>query len=256
MGSWTVSLVSLAVLIATGMAIHVGRSAGERQLRHPAGPPANIGFVQAAVSGLLGLLLAFTVSGAATRFDARRRLIVDETNAIGTAWLRLDLLPEDAQPLLRQQFRDYLDSRIATYQKLPDMVAVNAELDRTKLFQRSIWSNAVNAAKRQPAFPAGAILVLPALNQMIDITTTRTMASWQHPPITIYVMLVLVLLASAAYVGYSMAGQRISWPHTLGFVILTVFVFSVILDLEYPRMGFLREESFDRALHELRASWH
>jgi hypothetical protein len=135
------------------------------------------------------------------------------------------------------------------------MVAVRAEIDHSKLLQRSIWSNAVSAAKRQPAFAPAAILLLPALNQMIDISTTRTMVSYLHPPFTIYVMLVLVLLASAAYVGYSMAGQRISWPHTLGFVILTVFVFSVILDLEYPRMGFLREESFDRALVELRAGW-
>jgi hypothetical protein len=256
MASWSVSLVSLAVLIATGMAIHVGRAAGERQLRHPAGPPANIAFVQAAVSALLGLLLAFTVNSAANRFDGRRRLIVDEANAIGTAWLRIDLLPEDAQPALRGQFRDYLDSRIATYRKLPDLAAVHAELERSKLLQHNIWLTAVTGAKRQPTFPAAAILLLPALNQMIDITTTRTMASSMHPPMTIFAMLVMVLLASAAYVGYSMAGQRISWPHTLGFVILTVFVFSVILDLEYPRLGFLREESFDRALVDLRASWH
>lgn len=254
--SWSVSLLSLAVLIAASVAVRAGRSAGERRLRRTPGAAPNIAFVQTAITGLLGLLLAFTVTGSASRFDARRRLIVDETNAIGTAWLRLDLLPAGAQPRLRQQFRDYLDARIATYRKLPDVTAAQAELARSQLLQRGIWLDAVTAAKSQPSFVPAAMLLLPALNQMIDISTTRTMSSYLHPPFAIYATLVLVLLASAAYLGYSTAGERISWPHTLGFVLLTVFVFSVIVDLEYPRLGFLREESFDRALVDLRAGWH
>ena len=69
--------------------------------------------VDAAVLGLLGLLLAFWFSSAGTRLDMRRSLIVEEANAIGTAWLRLDLLPEDAQPAVRDEFRSYLDLRLA-----------------------------------------------------------------------------------------------------------------------------------------------
>ncbi len=71
----------------------------------------------------MGLLIAFTFSGALTRFDARRVQAVDEANAIGTAYLRVDLLPAAAQPKLREAFRSYADARIATYRKLPDVAA-------------------------------------------------------------------------------------------------------------------------------------
>jgi len=71
----------------------------------PEGARAGAGAVEGSVFGLLGLLIAFTFSGAAFRFDARRQLAVEETNAIGTAYLRLDLLPADKQPALRDSFR-------------------------------------------------------------------------------------------------------------------------------------------------------
>ena len=69
---------------------------------------------------LFGLLIAFTFSGGASRLDTRRQLIAEEANAIGTAYLCLDLLPASDQPALRGLFRDYLDSRLAVYRKLPE----------------------------------------------------------------------------------------------------------------------------------------
>src|SRR5262245_12368693 len=77
-----------------------------------------IGAVEGAVFGLMGVMLAFSFSGAMSRWDVRRDLVVREANAIGTAWLRLDLLPAGAQPELRALFRDYLDARLAVYQDL------------------------------------------------------------------------------------------------------------------------------------------
>ena len=106
-----------------------------------------IGSVEAAIFALLGLLIAFTFQGAAARFDARRSLIVQEANNIGTAWLRIDLLPAGAQPGMRELFRKYLDSRLATYHKIPDMVAVKAELDHTAQLQSEIWNAALASQK-------------------------------------------------------------------------------------------------------------
>ena len=82
-----------------------------------------VGAVEGAVYGLLGLLIAFTFSGAATRFEGRRHLIVEEANAIGTAYLRLDLLPVEARSSLQEKFRQYVDSRLEIYKKLPDLEA-------------------------------------------------------------------------------------------------------------------------------------
>ena len=68
--------------------------------------------IEGAIFGLFGLLLAFTFSGAVSRFDTHRQLLTQEANDIGTAYLRLDLLPAQTQPELRQLFRDYTTSRL------------------------------------------------------------------------------------------------------------------------------------------------
>jgi hypothetical protein len=86
------------------------------------------GAVEGAIFGLLGLLVAFTFSGASARFDTRRDLIVEETNAIGSAYLRLDLLSAEAQSALQALFRQYVDVRLAVYRKLPNLTAAKEEL--------------------------------------------------------------------------------------------------------------------------------
>ena len=120
-----------AIGLFLGMLIfgEVGRRIGIARLaRYPGSEARGAGPAEGAVFGLLGLLLAFTFSGAASRFKARRHLIAEEANAIGTAYLRVNLLPLDAQPEVRQLFRRYLDTRIATYQNVVDAAAVQAKL--------------------------------------------------------------------------------------------------------------------------------
>ena len=90
--------------------------------------------VETALYALLGLMLAFSFSGASNRFDTRRAQTVQEANAIGTAYLRLDLLPAAAQPALRMKFRAYTDSRIAVYGALPDMAASDAHAARAEIY--------------------------------------------------------------------------------------------------------------------------
>jgi len=158
------------------------------------------------VFALMGLLIAFTFSGAATRFDARRQLVVEEANAIGTAWLRIDLLPPTGQTELRDSFRRYLDTRLAVYQKLPDLKAAYAELDKATALQGEIWTRAVAAGQQSPS-PLTAQLI-PVLNQMFDIATTRTMAAQIHSPAIIFIMLGALALMSSLLAGYAMAGGK------------------------------------------------
>ncbi len=89
------------------------------ELRHTEG----IGPIEASVFGLLGLLLAFSFAGGTSRLDTRRQLIVEEANAIGTAYLRLDLVAVANQPEMRRLFREYLDSRLRVYETLRDVAA-------------------------------------------------------------------------------------------------------------------------------------
>ena len=256
MNALAASLLALGLMLGMLVLLEIGRRIGNHRLANdPEGARAGTGTVEGAVFALLGLLIAFTFSGAASRFDARRDLIVQETNAIGTAYLRLDLLPAGAQPALRDLFRRYVDSRLETYRKIPDVEAVRAELARSAALQGEIWTRVIAAGRLEDAPPSATMLLLPALNQMIDITTTRAMAAQTHPPLVIFAMLFGLGLASALLAGHGMAGGRSrNWLHMIGFAAVMAVAVYVILDIEFPRLGLIRVDAFDQALVELRAS--
>jgi hypothetical protein len=232
--------------------LELGRRLGQRrQGKDEQGARAGLGAVEGAVFALMGLLVAFTFSGAATRFDNRRQLIVEEANAIGTAWLRLDLLPAAAQPELRDLFRRYLDSRLAITQKMPDVEAARLELGKASALQGEIWSRVVAACQQSPNLMMAQ--VVPALNQMFDVAATRTMAAQMHPPAIVFVMLGVLALMSSLLAGYAMAGGKTrSWIHIIAFVLIMATTVYVILDLEFPRLGFIRIDAMDRMLLDLR----
>lgn len=202
---------------------------------------------------LLGLLIAFTFSGALSRFDSRRVTAVDEANAVGTAWLRIDLLPAAAQPKLRDSMRAYVDARIATYRALPDIAAAQAELERSRALQNEIWSQAVAALRGDKAGLPAELLLLPALNDMFNYTTTRAASTLIHPPAIIYWMLIALGVAAAILAGYQTAGEKdYDWPHKIGFAAMVALTVYVIFDIEYPRLGFVRIDAIDRVLVEVR----
>ncbi|MBC8120127.1 MAG: DUF4239 domain-containing protein, partial [Burkholderiaceae bacterium] len=235
--------------------LEVGGRLGARAIAHNTHGTSGTSAMEGAVFALLGLLLAFTFFGAASRFDDRRTLIVEETNAIGTAYLRLDLLPASAQPELRDTFRRYLDQRLAVYRALPDIEASNAALARANEMQQQIWTKAVAGSTAPGSHPDAGKLLLPALNEMIDITTTRAMAGQMHPPPVVFGLLVALMLVSALLAGYAMAAAKVrNWLYRLTFAFTLAGAAYVILDFEYPRFGLIRVDSFDQALVDLRQS--
>jgi hypothetical protein len=246
-------LAAIGLLLGVMLSLEIGRRLGVKHAKTE-GATEGTGPLEAAIFGLLGLLIAFTFSGAVSRFDDRQHLIVEEANDIGTAYLRVDLLPPGSQPAIRDKFKQYVDSRLETYRKIPDMEAVNAELKRSQQLQSDIWTMSVAASQNSPTTMAG-MLLMPALNAMIDITTTRTMSSQMHPPMPIFIMLVVIALASAVLAGFGMARAKSkNWLHKAGFALILSLTVYVILDMEYPRLGFIRVDSFDQALVDVRNS--
>lgn len=247
--------IALGVFAGSLGCWELGRRLALRRLaRAGEGDAQGMGAVEGAVFGLMGLLLAFSFSGAMTRWDARRAQIVEETNDIGTAWLRLELLPAAARSELRELFRRYLDSRLETYRLIPDMDAARAEVARSAALQQEIWTKAV-AACSTPEGERARILLLPALNAMIDITTVRTVAAMTHPPEVINAILILLVLLSALLVGSVMTrAHSIAWAHVLSFAFAMSVAIYLILDLEYPRHGLIRIDALDQILVDLRAT--
>lgn len=247
-------LYPVALFIGILLFIELGRRWGKRDLAK-GGMAKGIGPLEAGVFGLLGLLLAFTFSGAMGRWETRRALVVEETNDIGTAYLRLDLLQPADRTELQGLFKEYVQARLDMYQALPNVEAAKKDLDRAEALQGAIWTLAVEAGARDSSHVSTRLL-LPALNEMIDITTTRTMALKAHPPVAIYFLLFVLSLAGSLIAGHGMAADsRRSWLHTLGYALIMSASVHVIIDLEFPRAGLIRIDAVDQALVHLLHSW-
>ena len=248
-----VALAGLGLLLGIIAVYQLGSRLAQRL---PAGDKDSGGSAaESAVFALLGLLLSFTFFGAASRLEDRRHLITQEANDIGTAWLRLDMLPAAAQPELRQLFRDYTSARVAAFENMADVAATQAANDRVQQLQQRIWDAAVVAVRLPDAPTQAAMLVLPALNAMIDITTTRSVAAETHPPLVIYYMLAAFSLLAAGLAGYSTRTRDARyWLNVMLFAIVVSTTLVVILDLEYPRRGLIRVDAADHVLLDVRRS--
>jgi len=245
-----------AVLLFGGILVflEIGRRLGvRRRSRESESDRGSLGTIEGAMFALFGLVVAFTFSGAASRFNEKRILIAEEANTIETTYLRLHLLSQEAQPELQDLFRQYVDSRLETYRKLPNMEAANIEMARSKRFQEEIWTKAIAATQLPNSHPDAGKLLLPTLNSMIDITTIRKMALQTHPPNIMYALLFVLGLICSLLAGYRMAsGQHRSWLHILSFATITVIIVYVIIDVEYPRVGLIRLQAFDQLLVDVR----
>jgi hypothetical protein len=248
----TFNIVLVVLMMFAGMLafLEIGLRLGKRA----GGTGKAFGPLSGAVFALMGLLIAFSFSGAGTRFEMKRQLIVAETNAIETAYLRIDLLPEARQEKMRETFRQYLDSRLAFYRTIADRKAAAAEMARTEALQHDIWSQAIVGCREVGVNPTNT-LVLSSLNAMIDITTNRMVALQTHPPGAVLILLGILPLICSLLAGYDAAEKGRSFLHMLGFAVILAIAIFIVLDYEYPRAGlFIHLDATDQVLIDLRQS--
>ena len=251
---------SIAFLLVLGLflgmlaMLAIGQRLGRRSLAQETDiARSRLTGVETAIFGLMGLMIAFTFSGAAARYELRRQLVVDEANAIGTAYLRLDLLPAASQPVLRDQFRRYVTARIAVERVLPDIETSNAQAAMAAAVQKDIWIGVLAALKEAP--PQATIVVIPALNEMINVPTARAIAMLTHTPVLIFVVLLILGLVCSLLAGYVLADTqtRKVWLYLIAFAVVVTLTIYVIFDLDYPRFGFIRLDFADQGLIDLLA---
>jgi hypothetical protein len=209
--------------------------------------------IEATVFGLMGLYIAFTFFGAAQRYELRRQLTVEEANAIGTSYLRLDLLPISRQVALREKYRRYVEARLAVYRVLPDIEASTERAALATNLQQEIWAGTIAALAEAP--PTATGVVIPALNQMIAITTSRAIAALTYTPILIMVRLSLLAFACSLLAGYVIACSqtRRVGLHMLAFALMMTTTIYTIIDLDFPRFGLIRLDFADQGLLDLLA---
>jgi hypothetical protein len=210
--------------------------------RDPAGPEARragVGGVEAALFALLGLMIAFTFSGATARYEARRQLIIDESNAVRTAYRRLDLLPAWARKSDRALIRRYVMTRVAAYAELPRPDAMT-EFAQARSLEDPIWVTAV-AGCNATGSTACATVVLPALNTLYDVANQRTLILGFHPPAIIFVVLIVLALACSVMAGIAMGARPgRNWFYMIAYSAVVALTIYIIIEVEYPRAGFIR----------------
>ena len=239
-------LFGVAVLLSLVGIFHLGRALGKsRGLSGDSG----VGLIDGAIFALVGLLLAFTFTSAANRFEVRRDRVVAEANAIGTAQLRLDLLPADVQPRARALLDAYVERRLAIFARIRDLDAAKAEYERSQAIQRELWALAVTAGRRPDALPAVNTVLLPALNQMFDIGTERLTEMRFRTPIAVFVLLWGAAMLATGMAGHASAAKVERYrPHLLAYSLLLAASLYAIVDLEFPRAGVIRVDSYDAML--------
>ncbi|MEZ5502438.1 MAG: hypothetical protein R3E50_07160 [Halioglobus sp.] len=210
------------------------------------------GSIQASVLGLLALMLGFTFSMSMQRYDSRSMALIDEANAIGTATLRVRLLPPEFQDRARDQLKQYIDLRVAM-----GRVPLNRHEQRQEYneevgaLQHALWSLAVEATNADPrAVTTGAYV--QSLNAVIDAQGRRNALQEMHVPETVLFLLFVVFIASGGMMGYSggLSGKRIIAPVVLVALLVTLIVF-IIIDLDRPKRGLIQVDQ--SALLELQA---
>jgi len=218
--------------------------------KNPTENTQDLGAISGTLLGLLALLLAFTFGMSNSRFDTRRQLIVEEANAIGTAILRTDIYPDSMRQLLRGQLKEYVEARIAFIQAGMDVEKIIKTYLRAGEISSEIWSTATNYALTDDITTRTSQLI-PALNDMIDITTTRRAAGEATIPDPIMYFLFILCICSAFLLGYERK-NNFDWIVVVGFSLMLSATVFTIIDLDRPRSGLIDMDKPNAKIIELR----
>ena len=244
-----------AILVGTVVALAAAAELGFRvgtRVRGRVEPSslADLGTTLGGLLGLLGLLLAFTFGMAGERFDKRRTLVIEEANAIGTAWLRTDLVPEPMRTRARDALRAYTQLRLdAVARGAPGLAAGIAGSEE---LQGVLWKAATEAAAAAPTPPV--TLFVSSVNEVIDMHGRRVAAGARNPipPVILWTLLAVAVLTLATFgLSRGASGDRSSTTTTILSVVLAV-VLVLILDLDRPGEGTLRVSQ--QAMRDVRAT--
>ena len=206
--------------------------------------------LEAALLGLLSLLLSFTFSMSAARYDSRRALIVQEANDIGTVILRSDLYPDSLQIQFKSDLKEYVEARIAYYDAMDDS-SISHTLSNAEIISGRIWGRAATLSKKAPDF-ARDNQMIPAINAMMDIVTSRDASRLARvPDLVIYLLMVLTILGSFV-VGYGKKEKKSDWIIFTLYSLMTVMTIYTIMDLDRPRRGIIQTNVPHQKIIELR----
>jgi hypothetical protein len=236
----SIGIGTLALMLIASGAGHLTRKARERRAskkaRESAESVAQEGYLFGSLLGLLGLLLAFSFGMVLSRYEARRELVTTEANAIGTAYLRAQLLDEPHRSRLSQLLIAYTGNRIELADGGGESPLLLARNDQLLI---DIWA-AIRASRESALAHGVTTAMLISYNEVIDLDTERKVAWSLRVPVEVMVLLIVYLAVMAAVVGHQVQGPR-GKRAAIAFFIAVALSITVITDLNRPMSGHARE---------------
>lgn len=230
-------LVAGALILGAWLSHRVGHLIGRRFDPTDEAFSQQLGLVRNATLALVAFLVGFAFSGAGTRFIERADLIVTEANALGTAWLRADALPDPQRGELKAALHEYTEDRAAAL-GTTDRTEIQRRLDKVQGLHQRMWRAAMSGTGGNPAL---MLVVLPPLNEVIDLNTTHLALARRHWPWPIMAVLLASVALSYGLVGFGTGRSRrhFSPLDSIYGVVLAIAMWMVI-DLDYARRGILQ----------------
>jgi hypothetical protein len=174
-------------------------------------------------------------------------MIIDEANAISTAYLRLDLLAPPVRRYEQGLMRRYAEARVAGFRALPSVAAAQRQFSVANALAPTMWATAVAGCAKQPT-PC-SMLLLPALNAEFDTGTKRTLTAEFHPPWIVFAILIVLALVCSVMAGFATAEAATrNWFYMVCYASVVAFTLYTILEIEFPRAGFIRIDLSDDVL--------
>lgn len=233
---WLIGLAALFLLIVS---VEIGYWIGlKAKVEMTQSMKTQISTIQTAILTIFTFLLGFTFAMALSRFDNRKQMVVKESNAIGTAVLRSQLLPENQRIKMNELFKEYVNVEFSITSRANISANEKKGLNQeAKRLQSLLWTEAFNATENNPlSVPAG--LFATSVNQLIDIKTERDIAISNHVPEIVLLGLLLFASLAIGILGYGngLAATHARYPAVILCIVITIS-FILIIDLDRPNRG-------------------
>lgn len=228
----------ICMMLSAELGYRVGR---RRSARASENIRSQVNTVLAAMLGLLALLLGFTYSLALQRYEDRSQAVVSEANAIGTAYLRTNLLPGELRSDIQAMLRQYVDIRVREGRvSLDDAAGEDALSRQGSALAVKVWGLAIRALEKDDR-PATTGLFIQALNELIDAADRHRAALDRHVPESVLFLVFVTFVMTTTVLGYAsgIAAHRVTLPG-LTLLVLIAMVVYLIIDLDRPRRGFIQ----------------
>lgn len=242
------------MLIASEAGFHLGRRSGTHTAKDAR--PQHL-TVEAGILGILGLLLGFTMSMALTRFEVRKHLVLEEAQAIGSAYLFTQLLPVEEGKGIADLLRAYTDVRIRGTDARDVYKQITAARQEAGRLQEAFWQRAVAYGQKEPNVVRAGLL-LQSLKEVIQLDAARWMAFQDHVPAMVICAIAIVGLLAVMTVGYTFGLSGLRQPFSICMMSLAItLVLVIIVDVDRPREGLIRvsQQPLLDLQEQLRSRW-